>query len=83
MLPFNVPIWYNLIYIMLELSVKALYIITIKKENTIMTNRYGNPIQARFYNNGYLSVDRDTKNGKFVSKTKAKTSWFQRILNIF
>jgi hypothetical protein len=33
MLPFNVPIWYNLIYIMLELSVKALYIIIIKGEH--------------------------------------------------
>jgi len=33
MLPFNVPIWYTLIYIMLELSVKALYIIIIKGEH--------------------------------------------------
>jgi len=48
-----------------------------------MINRYGNPTVARFYNNGYLAVDRDTSNGKFVSKVKPSVSWFQRILNIF
>jgi len=48
-----------------------------------MINRYGNPAKARFYNNGYLAVDRDTRDGKFVSKTKENISWFQRILNIF
>mgnify|MGYP003654424968 CR=1 FL=1 len=40
-----------------------------------MTNRYGNPVQARFFNNGYLAVDRNTRNGKFVSK-----SWFKRLV---
>jgi hypothetical protein len=40
-----------------------------------MINRYGNPIQARFFNNGYLAVDRNTRNGKFVSK-----SWFKRLV---
>ena len=40
-----------------------------------MTNRYGNPIQARFFNNGYLAVDRNTRNGKFVSK-----SWYKRLI---
>ena len=39
-----------------------------------MTNRYGNPTVARFYNNGYLAVDRDTSSGKFVSKVKPSVS---------
>jgi len=47
-----------------------------------MTNRYGNAWDSRFSNNGYLAVDRNTRNGKFVSK-----SWYKRLMisikNIF
>jgi len=40
-----------------------------------MNNRYGNAWNARFFNNGYLAVDRNTRDGKFVSK-----SWFKRLV---
>jgi len=51
-------------------------------------NRYGNPISSKFDNVGYMSVDRDTSNGRFVSQVKrlveeVKPSFFQRLLNIF
>ena len=48
-------------------------------------NRYGNPILNKFDNIGYLSVDRDTRDGRFVSQIKrnqeieAKVSWFKRV----
>ena len=48
-----------------------------------MTNRYGNPLVARFYNKGYNSVDRDITSGRFVSKVKQSTSWISKVLNIF
>jgi len=48
-----------------------------------MTNRYGNPLVARFYNKGYHAVDRDITSGKFVSKVKPSTSWISKVLNIF
>tara|TARA_R110000824_G_scaffold108665_1_gene255978 strand:+ start:686 stop:829 length:144 start_codon:yes stop_codon:yes gene_type:complete len=40
-----------------------------------MSNRYGNAWDSRFNNNGYLAVDRNTRTGKFVSK-----SWFVRLV---
>ena len=48
-----------------------------------MTNRYGNPTVARFYNKGYNAVDRDITSGRFVSKVKQSTSWISKVLNIF
>ncbi len=49
----------------------------------LMTNRYGNPLVARFYNKGYNAVDRDITSGRFVSKVKPSTSWISKVLNIF
>tara|TARA_R100001132_G_C3240734_1_gene71577 strand:+ start:600 stop:770 length:171 start_codon:yes stop_codon:yes gene_type:complete len=48
-------------------------------------NRYGNPLASKFENYGYMSVDRDTRDGRFVSQIKrnqeieSKVSWFRRV----
>ena len=47
-------------------------------------NRYGNPILNQFDNIGYLSVDRDTRDGRFVSQIKRNedrpsVAWFKRV----
>jgi hypothetical protein len=59
------------------------FLLTSMAWRTTMTNRYGNPTTARFYNKGYNSVDRDITSGRFVSKVKPATSWISKVLNIF